>query len=57
MYLADTMTVGMSLAGLPAISVPLPVEDSQLPIGLQITGRQGDDRNVLAIASLFEELA
>lgn len=55
MYLADIMTVPASLAGLPAVSVPIPVEG--LPIGLQIIGKQQDDAVVLALAAQIEEVA
>jgi aspartyl-tRNA(Asn)/glutamyl-tRNA(Gln) amidotransferase subunit A len=52
MYLADQMTVSASLAGLPAISVPVSAKD--LPVGFQIIGRRGEDRNVLAVARDME---
>ncbi len=55
MYLADVMTVGASLAGLPAISVPVD-QVSKLPVGLQIMGKQGNDSGVLRLASLVESL-
>lgn len=55
MYLADIMTVPASLAGLPAVSVPIP--GSGLPVGLQIIGRQQSDGLVLALAAQFQEAA
>ena len=55
MYLADVMTVGVSLAGLPAISVPIK-STGNLPVGLQIIGRQGADKQVLETARLIEGL-
>lgn len=55
MYLADIMTVGVSLAGLPAISVPVG-NVGNLPVGLQIIGPQGADRKVLEAARAIEEL-
>lgn len=36
MYLADIFTVAASLAGLPAISVPGPIEKQELPVGIQL---------------------
>ena len=54
MYLADVFTVGPSLAGLPAISVPCGLTTGKLPIGLQITGRAWDDATVYQIAAAFE---
>lgn len=53
MYLADLMTVSASLAGLPAVSVPLPVEG--LPIGFQIVGARGADVDVLDFAEVVEK--
>lgn len=55
MYLADIMTVPASLAGLPAVSVPL--ESDDLPIGLQIIGKQQADALVLALAAQIQEEA
>jgi len=54
MYLADVFTVGPSLAGLPAISVPCGLTTGKLPIGLQITGRAWEDATVYQIAAAFE---
>ena len=36
MYLSDIFTVPMSLAGVPAMNVPLGVSSEDLPIGLQL---------------------
>lgn len=51
MYLEDVMTVPASLAGLPAVSVPIGTSETGLPIGLQVIGARQSDANVLAIAS------
>lgn len=40
-------------AGLPAVSVPVGTVDG-LPVGMQVLGRYGEDRRVLAVASLLE---
>ena len=53
MYMVDVMTVGPSLAGLPAISVPLEV-GKELPVGLQIIGAAGHDALVLQVAAHAE---
>lgn len=54
MYLMDAMTVAVSLAGNPAVSVP--VEESKgLPVGLQIIARKGEDRELLSVAKELEE--
>ena len=49
MYQADLMTVAASLAGLPAISVPL--LSKGMPVGLQIMAPAGSDRSALKLAS------
>ncbi|MBH2007210.1 Asp-tRNA(Asn)/Glu-tRNA(Gln) amidotransferase subunit GatA [Candidatus Saccharibacteria bacterium] len=56
MYLEDVMTVPASLAGLPAVSVPIDTNDEGLPIGIQIIGKRRDDAHILAIARELEEL-
>jgi aspartyl-tRNA(Asn)/glutamyl-tRNA(Gln) amidotransferase subunit A len=53
MYLSDVFTVGTSLAGLPAISVPCAFTDEGLPVGLQLTGRPLDEASVLRAAGAF----
>jgi aspartyl-tRNA(Asn)/glutamyl-tRNA(Gln) amidotransferase subunit A len=55
MYLADVFTVGASLAGLPAITVPCGLTDGRLPIGLQITGRSLDETTMLRAADAYEK--
>jgi len=54
MYLADVLTVGASLAGLPAISVPCGFTADRLPIGLQLIGRPFDEATLLRAADAFE---
>jgi amidase len=44
----------VSCTGLPAISVPSGFTPLGLPVGLQIVGRRGRDRDVLALARAFE---
>lgn len=55
MYLSDQMTVSASLAGLPAVSVPVGEADG-LPVGLQIIGAPAHDSEVLSFAKVIEEL-
>jgi aspartyl-tRNA(Asn)/glutamyl-tRNA(Gln) amidotransferase subunit A len=47
---ADYATLS-SLMGLPAISVPAKVAPGELPIGIQLVGRKGEDAAVLAAAA------
>ena len=55
MYLADVMTVGASLTGIPAISIPAG-KIGNLPVGLQILAPQKMDRNLLGFAQGAGEL-
>lgn len=54
MYLNDICTIPVSLAGVPAISVPCGMADG-LPIGLQIIGKAFDESTVLRAAHAFEQ--
>lgn len=55
MYLADVMTVGASLTGVPAIVVPAGLSDG-LPVGLQIMAPQRADRALFGLAKGVEEI-
>lgn len=55
MYLADTMTVAVSLVGVPAISVPTQ-HVGDLPVGIQLIAPQKEDRALLGVAKITEEL-
>lgn len=55
MYLADIMTVGVNLAGVPAISIPAG-EAGGLPVGLQLIAPQGADRALLGVAKATERV-
>jgi len=52
MYLSDVLTVGASLAGVPAISVPSPF--SKLPVGIQIQGNYFSENLIFKVASRIE---
>jgi aspartyl-tRNA(Asn)/glutamyl-tRNA(Gln) amidotransferase subunit A len=57
MYLEDIYTVGVNLAGLPAITVPAgfePVGPTTLPIGMQLIGPPRGDESLLHLARLFQ---
>lgn len=55
MYLADIMTVAVSLVGVPAISIPVGTTNG-LPVGLQIIAPQGKDRALFGAAKAAEEV-
>ena len=54
MYLGDILTVPVSLAGLPAISVPCGFSND-LPVGLQIIGKQFAEETILNLAYTYEQ--
>ncbi|KQN96321.1 Asp-tRNA(Asn)/Glu-tRNA(Gln) amidotransferase subunit GatA [Paenibacillus sp. Leaf72] len=54
MYLNDICTIPVSLAGVPAISIPCGQAEG-LPIGLQIIGKAFDESTVLRAAHAFEQ--
>ncbi|HXJ81701.1 MAG TPA: amidase [Candidatus Methylomirabilis sp.] len=51
------LTYGITLTGLPAISVPCGFTRSGLPVGLQIVGRRRQESAVLRAAAAFEAAA
>jgi len=58
-WLADVYTLGVSLAGLPAMSVPCgfgggPV-NGRRPVGLQIIGNYFDEGRLLAVAERYQQ--
>ena len=56
MYLADIYTLGVSLAGLPGMSIPCGVgADGRRPVGLQLIGRWFDEARLLAVAHAFQQ--
>ena len=59
MYLSDIFTVGVNLAGLPAVVVPcdwIGQEGKKLPVGLQIIGPQKEDYKILETAQKYQEV-
>jgi len=54
MYLNDYCTVPMSLAGIPAISIPCGLSDG-LPVGLQLAGPAFSENRVLDAAFALEQ--
>ncbi|CAF23394.1 MULTISPECIES: Asp-tRNA(Asn)/Glu-tRNA(Gln) amidotransferase subunit GatA [Candidatus Protochlamydia] len=55
MYLEDIYTIGINLAGLPAVSIPNGFSKDGKPMGLQLIGAQKHDREVLNAAHILEK--
>jgi aspartyl-tRNA(Asn)/glutamyl-tRNA(Gln) amidotransferase subunit A len=55
MYLEDIYTIGINLAGLPAISIPSGFTDDGKPMGLQLIGPQKQDIRVFQVSKAFEK--
>jgi aspartyl-tRNA(Asn)/glutamyl-tRNA(Gln) amidotransferase subunit A len=55
MYLEDIYTIGINLAGLPAISIPNGFSLDGKPMGLQLIGPQKEDRRVFNAAHALEK--
>ena len=55
MYLQDIYTICANLGGLPAISLPLGLDQDRLPYSIQFLGPQLGDKRVLNFAYQFEK--
>jgi aspartyl-tRNA(Asn)/glutamyl-tRNA(Gln) amidotransferase subunit A len=66
-YVQDVLTVPASLAGLPAISVPIPTslrlhtlereaDTDDWPVGISVVGQWGCDETVLRVGEIIEGL-
>jgi aspartyl-tRNA(Asn)/glutamyl-tRNA(Gln) amidotransferase subunit A len=56
MYLEDMFTVHASLAGLPAISVPIKEKINNLPLGMHITAGEFMEQSLIEAGKLIEEV-
>ena len=54
MYQAALMTIPVSLAGLPGVSVPAGTSKDGLPIGVQLIGPMQSDQQLLGLAQAIE---
>ena len=54
MYLSDIFTIGASLAGLPALSIPIGFDEKKLPIGMQLIGNYYREADLLNLAQRFQ---
>ncbi|MEA3432413.1 MAG: amidase family protein, partial [candidate division WOR-3 bacterium] len=54
MYFSDIFTVPASLAGLPALSMPVGKKNG-LPIGMQLIGKQCHEHDIFEVAHYLEK--
>lgn len=58
-YVNDVLTVPASLAGIPAISIPIKVEDQdteeELQVGIQVMAQYGDEATLWEVAKILEK--
>ena len=54
MYLNDIFTNTVNLAGLPSLSMPVGLDGSGLPIGMQLIGRFMDETSLIGTAHQFQ---
>jgi aspartyl-tRNA(Asn)/glutamyl-tRNA(Gln) amidotransferase subunit A len=60
MYLGDIFLSAVSLAGLPAVSVPCgfvkPADgETPMPVGMQLIGKPFDEKTILSVADIYEK--
>ena len=58
-YTQDVLTVPASLAGLPALSVPVAVSGTEgdgWPLGVSVVGQWGCEKMVLAVGAAIEDV-
>lgn len=53
--LMDVLTEPTSIAGLPAMSIPVGLDSNSLPVGMQLIGRQFDEEILFNLAYQFEK--
>ncbi len=56
MYLSDIYTIGVNLAGVPAISLPIGKDKKGLPIGMQLIAKHFDEETLFNGAKIVEDL-
>ena len=63
-YSADVLTVPASLAGIPALSLPVPIpgqhggeQNAPTSVGVQVIAQYGDDEMVFSVAQSIESLS
>ena len=52
-YLQDVLTVPASLAGLPAMSVPMGLGEDGWPVGVSLVGQWGHEKTILNLGKVL----
>lgn len=55
MYLSDIYTASANLAGIPGISIPCGLSSEELPIGLQLLGKNWSEGLLLNLSNVYEK--
>ncbi len=55
MYLSDTYTIAVNMAGLPGLSHPCGFDGDGLPVGLQLIGQYFDEARLLEVAHRYQQ--
>lgn len=56
MYINDVATIPANLAGVPALALPSGLDDSGLPVGIQVIAPLREDRRVYEIGGAIEKI-
>jgi aspartyl-tRNA(Asn)/glutamyl-tRNA(Gln) amidotransferase subunit A len=56
MYLSDIFTIAPNLAGLPAISISCGFDSKNLPVGLQIVGKNFAEQDLFNAAAFYQQI-
>ena len=57
MYINDIFTVPASMAGVPAISVPVGLSEEGMPLGLHLITNAYDEGTLFRVAGVLEDAA
>lgn len=55
-YMGDVYTIGVNLAGLPALSHSVGFDSQGLPVGLQLIGKAWDEETLLNTADAYQQV-
>lgn len=53
-YLQDVLTVPASLAGLPALSIPMGLGEDGWPVGVSLVGQWGHEKTILNLGKVLD---